>query len=396
MTLTVDNFNTLTGWVASDDTIFDIDSLCEHPEYIANDLNASLIIHSNNASGETLTKALTPIDVTNYEELVLSVYSIKLGDSGWWYNDLDEFNYKIRFNDTMAYYMLPTFSSLQSVTFDISEETEIDRIEIICNHTDEDYLLLSWCVINKDQLPLDIFSSLKAKAESKINDILGYGYYIENLNLTTGDTEITFSVDMPYIEKYSCIYITDGINSESHQLLNGDELNYTMSSMYDGKTILHDYTGASCYISPKVEYGLQREIALPCIFISNLAPRFERSGKIEWEYDSYKADRTLSRRRLPQILKWSINIDCISRYNDILADLSEVVRKVISPETLWVNGKKFNIYFESDPVFQDFEDVTEIYPKMTYVMELEMKEYFVDREALPNTATINTTLNIEE
>ena len=174
MTLTVYNFNTLTGWVASDDTIFDIDSLCEHPEYIANDLDASLIIHSNNASGETLTKALTPIDVTNYEELVLSVYSIKLGDSGWWYNDLDEFNYKIRFNDTMAYYMLPTFSSLQSVTFDISEETEIDRIEIICNHTDEDYLLLSWCVINKDQLPLDIFSSLKAKAESKINDILGY------------------------------------------------------------------------------------------------------------------------------------------------------------------------------------------------------------------------------
>ena len=396
MTLTVDNLNTLTGWVASDNTIFDVDSLCEHSEYIANDLDASLIIHSNNASGETLTKALTPIDVTNYEELVLSVYSIKLGDSGWWYNDLDEFNYKIRFNDTMAYYMLPTFSSLQSVTFDISEETEIDRIEIICNHTDEDYLLLSWCVVNKDQLPLDVFSSLKAKAESKINDILGYGYYIEDLNLTTGDTEITFSVDMPYIEKYACVYITDGVNSESHQLLNGDELNYTMSSMYDGKTILHDYTGAFCYISPKVEYGLQREIALPCIFISNLAPRFERSGKIEWEYDSYKADRTLSRRRLPQILKWSINIDCISRYNDILADLSEVVRKVISPETLWVNGKKFNIYFESDPVFQDFEDVTEIYPKMTYVMELEMKEYFVDREALPNTTTINTTLNIEE
>jgi hypothetical protein len=65
MTLTVDNLDTLTGWIASDDTIFDVDSLCEHQEYIANDLSYSLIIHSNVASGETLTKDLTPIDVTD-------------------------------------------------------------------------------------------------------------------------------------------------------------------------------------------------------------------------------------------------------------------------------------------------------------------------------------------
>jgi hypothetical protein len=296
----------------------------------------------------------------------------------------------------MDYYMLPTFSSLQAVTFDISAETEIDRIQIMCNHSTEDYLVLSWCVINKDQLPLDIYSSLKTKLEAKTSDILDNGYLIEILDLATGDSEITFSTNMPYIEKYACIYITDGVNSECHQLFKGDELNFKMSSLYDGKTILNDYTGASCYILPKVEYGLQREIALPCIFISNLAPRFEKSGKIEWEYDSYKTDRTLSRRRLPQILKWSINIDCISRHNSILADLSEIVRKVISPETLWVNGKKFQIYYEGDPVFQDFTDVTEIYPKITYVMELEMKEYFVDREVLPNTTTYVTTLNIEE
>jgi hypothetical protein len=296
----------------------------------------------------------------------------------------------------MDYYMLPTFSSLQAVTFDISGETAIDRIQIECAHSSTDYLILSWCIVNKDQLPLDIYSSLKTKLESKMSDIIGNGYLIGTLDLTTGDTEITFNENMPYIDKYACIYITGGGNSESHQLFKGDELNFKMSSMYDGKSILNDYTGASCYVLPKVEDGLEREIALPCIFISNLAPRFERSGKIEWEHDSYKIDRTLSRRNFPQILKWSINIDCISRHNNILADLSEIVRKVIASETLWINGKKFNIYFESEPIFQDFSDFTEIYPKITYVMEIEMKEYFVDREVLPNTTTINTTLNIEE
>jgi hypothetical protein len=395
MTLTVDNLDTITGWVASDIVKFHIEFLNEIKDYIANDLSGSILIHSIDGSGETLTKTLTAIDVTDYQELVISIYSVKLGNTGWWYNDLDDFNYKIRFNGTMDYYMIPTFSSLQPVTFDISSETEIDRIQLMCNHDTEDYLVVNWCVINKDQLPLDIYSSLKTKLETEVTRLLSNGYYIEDLDLAAGDTEITFSVDMPYIEKYACVYITDGINSESHQLLKGDELNYTMSSMYDGKSIINDYTGASCYVLPKVEYGLQREIALPCIFISNLAPRFERSGKIEWEYDSYKTDRTLSRRRLPQILKWSINIDCISRHNSILADLSEVVRKTVSPETLWLNGKKFQVYYEGDPVFQDFTDAAEIYPKITYVMELEMKEYFVDREALPNTTTINTSLEVE-
>jgi hypothetical protein len=396
MNLTIENFTSITGWVASDDTVFEVHGINQIKEFIANDLSGSLILHSNNGSGETLTKTFTEVDVTDYDELTLSVYSTRIGNAGWYYNDLSDFKYKIRFNSTMDYYMLPTFSSLQAVTFDISSITSIDRIQIMCNHSSEDYLVLSWCVAVKDQLPLDIFSSLKTALENKRDDILGDGYSIQTISAITGDTELYFDANVPYVEKYACVKIDDGANSEVHQLHHGNELDYKMTSMYDGKSILNDYTDANCYISPRVEYGQEREIAIPCIFISNLAPRVDRSAKIEYDYDSYVDDRTVSERVKPQILKFDINIDCISRHNEILADLSEIIRKFIANEVLWVNGKKFDLYFNADPVFQDFDDVTEIYPKITYVMEIEVKEYFVDRAALPNTTTVTTTLNIEE
>jgi len=397
MNLTVENFTSSSGWVASDDSVFEVSRVNQISEFIANNLSGSLILHSNNGSGETLTKAFTAIDVTNYEELTLSVASNRLGNAGWEYNDITDFNYKIRFNSTMDYYMMPTFKSLQAVTFDISDLTSIDRIQIMCNHTSEDYLVLSWCVVSKDQLPYDIFSSLKTALESKRDSILGNGYSVQTISASTGDDELYFNANDPYIEKYACIKIDDGVNNEIHQLWHGNEIDYKMTSMYDGKTILNDYTDANCYIHPAIiADGMQREISIPSIFISNLAPKFDRSAKIEYDYDSYITDRTVSQRVKPQILRWEINLDCISRHNEILADLSEVVRKFIATETLWINGKKFDVYFGTEPVFQDFDDVTEIYPKITYVMTIETKEYFVDRTVLPNTTTVTTTLNIEE
>jgi hypothetical protein len=396
MNLTVDNLTASTGWVASDDTVFEISAINQIKDFIANDLSGSLILHSNDGLGETLTKTFTAIDVTDYEELTLSVASIRLGNAGWHYNDLSDFNYKIKFNSTMDYYMLPTFETLQAVTFDISDLTSIDRLQVYCNHSGEDYLVLSWCVVSKDQLPLDIFSSLKSRIETKRDSILDSGYLVQTISASTGDQELQFDNNVPYIEKYACINIDDGVNSEIHQLWHGNEVDYKMTSMYDGKTILNDYTAANCYVLPTVEYGLKREIAIPCIFISNLAPKTEKSAKIELDYDSYGEDRTLSQRYKPQILKFDINIDCISRHNGILADLSEIVRKVIANEVLWINGKKFDIDFNGEPVFQDFDDVTEIYPKITYVMSIEVKEYFVERTVLSNTTTVNATINIEE
>jgi hypothetical protein len=90
MTLVVDNLDTNTGWTPSDITKFHVEFVNEIKDYIANNLSGSLLLHSINGLNETLTKLFTAIDVTNYQELVLSVYSVRFGDTGWYYNDLDD------------------------------------------------------------------------------------------------------------------------------------------------------------------------------------------------------------------------------------------------------------------------------------------------------------------
>jgi hypothetical protein len=90
----IDNCDSSTGWTSSDITKI---SLTENQvtDFIANELTKSIIIHSSQATNAYIQKTFTAIDVSLYSEIIISVASLRFGDTGLDYNHLSDFQYSI-------------------------------------------------------------------------------------------------------------------------------------------------------------------------------------------------------------------------------------------------------------------------------------------------------------
>jgi hypothetical protein len=402
MKLTIEEFDTDTGWSSSDLSLIDIHGLNEIDEFIANDNSKSLIIHFNvNSKDAYIEKTLSSIDVSEYNELTFNIFSVRNKNKGIYYNDLDDFLLKIDFDGTMKDFMIPVYDSLVPITIDISDIDTLDRIRITSNTNTENYFVFSHMVAVTDELPYDIFRDLKTKLENERDAInLNRKYQVGVITGAASDVKILIedsgSYQRDWLEKYSVIEIDDGVNSEIHQLWENNENEYYLAEMYDGNQLLNDFTNAAVYLYFPVEFGLnQTEILLPGIGIHELAPSpITRGDKTEEKMDSYREDRTVKIRNGLQIYHYSIRIDIEARQKDLIADASYIVRNVLAKEKLWVNGKKFWIKFDTDPIFVDAIDATNQIPKLQYTMLIEIKEERFTRSTLGNTTTINRTYNI--
>lgn len=402
MKLGIEEFDTDTGWSSSDLSLIDIHGLNEIDEFIANDNLKSLIVHFNaNSKNAYIEKTLSSIDVSNYNEITFNIFSVRSRNKGIYYNDLDDFLLKIDFDGTMKDFMIPVYDSLVPITIDISDIDTLERIRITSNTNTESYLVFSHMVAVTDELPYDIFRDLKTKLENERDAInLNRKYQVGVITGAASDLKILIedfgSYQRDWLEKYSVIEIDDGVNSEIHQLWENNENEYYLAEMYDGNQLLNDFTNAAVYLYFPVEFGLnQTEILLPGIGIHELAPSpITRGDKTEEKMDSYREDRTVKIRNGLQIYHYSIRIDIEARQKDLIADASYIVRNVLAKEKLWVNGKKFWIKFDTDPIFVDAIDATNQIPKLQYTMLIEIKEERFIRSTLVNTTTINRTYNI--
>jgi hypothetical protein len=390
MKLAIEEFDTDTGWSSSDLSLIDIHGLNEIDEFIANDNSKSLIVHFNvNSKDAYIEKTLSSIDVSNYNEITFNIFSVRSRNKGIYYNDLDDFLLKI------------DYDSLVPITIDISDIDTLERIRITSNTNIESYLVFSHMVAVTDELPYDIFRDLKTKLENERDAInLNRKYQVGTITGAASDLKILIedfgSYQRDWLEKYSVIEIDDGVNSEIHQLWENNENEYYLAEMYDGNQLLNNFTNAAVYLYFPVEFGLnQTEILLPGIGIHELAPLpITRGEKTEEKMDSYREDRTVKIRNGLQIYHYSIRIDIEARQKDLIADASYIVRNVLAKEKLWVNGKKFWIKFDTDPIFIDAIDATNQIPKLQYTMLIEIKEERFTRSTLVNTTTINRTYNI--
>jgi hypothetical protein len=403
MKLVIDELTDNTGWVSSDTTKISIESENEVSNFIANDNNKSLLFHYKvNSLNAYVEKTFTAIDISEYDELVINVYSVRQKNKGIAFNSLSEFEYKIDFNGTMTDYMIPVYSSLTAITFDISSINSLDRIRITSNTNTEDYLIISHCVVVKDELPFDIFREMKRNIEIERNALnLNRKYQVGIVNGTTGDDSVQIegigSYLRDWIEKYSVIEIDDNTNSEIHQLMENDEVSYELGQMYDGTTLNNDYVNAPVYIYFPIEFGLnQREIILPGIGIYNIVPRpVFRGGKEGVILDSYDENSNVRERKELQIYEYEILMSLEARIDDLLADMQDIVKRSLSKEKLWINGRKNRINFLNDPIYIEAIDSWNQIPKIQYSMSIEIKEDRYTRETLPNTTVINTTYTIQ-
>lgn len=397
MKLSFDNFDSMTGWTKTGTAL--IYGLNDHPELIAGNLLHSLILYFA-TDGDTCKKTFSsPIDVSAYKEIVFSVYSTNNGN--YTYNNISDFVYKISFGSGKDYY-LPVYSSMFEVVLDISSLTTIEYIEIEALTTGADYLVLSYGLLVKDQFPLDVFTGLQEQIQYEISqDADAQSILVGTINAGTGDSSITFGgTHTPdYLERYSKIKITDGVNTEYHHIKQREKGVYFFNSFYDGMNILHDYTNASVYLELPVISGMrQREIHLPGIALWTLESEkiFQNTG-LDSVSDTWNYSTGLSgERQEGQYLNFPVLIDCESRHDEILALMSGIVRRTLGKRKLYVNGRMITFDFTERSREIEQTNIVEIVPKVQYIAYIQIKEDIYNRDYLYLTKTINTDLTITQ
>ena len=135
---------------------------------------------------------------------------------------------------------------------------------------------------------------------------------------------------------------------------------------------------------------------LPGITITGFSPtEIFRAGKTEQLEDTFDAvNETIQSRVRPTDFEYLVTIDCESRYDELLAYMSKIVRAMIANELIWVNGKKIDVMPEGSPAFIEPTEGYNQIPKIQYLMRLEIKEEIASRVTFVKTVTNNRNYTV--
>jgi hypothetical protein len=387
MNLTIDNLSATTGWSAAGGTT-SIYGLNDHPEYIAGQNSNSIIFKFAGLS--SYVEKTYGTDVSNYNEITLHLWSREEYSTD--FKKIADFAYSIDLGTGKLYY-LPTIPGFNSVTLDISSVSTIDRIRITALTGTTDYLVCSYVVASTDELPLDLFTGIKEGLETRRD--ASSTYLLGTIDATTGDTSINLN-NFNFVDDYCVIKIDDGVNNEIHQLKRHNEGSFTFTDLYDGKTILNDYSSGSTYLYFPVEYGRDTtEIIIPGITIWGMEPSHDpNSFEVETIVDNWTATGA-SERREGHYLNFPITLNIESRHDELLAHLGTIVRTFLGRKKLYINGRTMRIEFNTTPVEIRPTEHIDIIPQLTYQGTVEIREDLWARQSLVITTTQNTEVSIQ-
>jgi hypothetical protein len=239
-------------------------------------------------------------------------------------------------------------------------------------------------------MPLDIYVATKTMLESELNVKYGNGIYIGKVSTIAGDLQITTIANHIYLERYAVLKIRDGINQEIHQIGNYNETIIKFTDLYDGDSIINNFTNADLYLIVPVEYGRDsKEIVLPSITIKGITPEpVYRGSALEDIFDTYRIDTTTKIRREGRIQKYEILVDCESHHMELINFMSKIVRDWIAKQIFWCNGLKLEINNEETPTEIEPTTADEFIPKIQYLFSIEIKE-----EIFPRTTQNQITVD---
>lgn len=391
MKLVIDNITDATGWTFS--TNASIQQINTENLYIAGNNDSSVLFNINGAN-EYIQKTYGT-DVTNYDTITLWVKSLKKSNQA--YKTASNFSYKLDLGTDKEYYM-QAYNDFYYITIDISDINTIDRLKITSLSTGQDYLILSYFVASKDVFPLDIFSGLKEQLEYERDNTID----LKLVNTGTGTTDdafITVPEPVCYLDRYNVIKIDDGVNSEIHHITRKENNVLYFSNLYDGGTLLNDYTAANVYLYYPIEFGTaQKEIVFPSITFWGFAPERELiTNELDHIIDTYKTDDTFGERKVGQFLNWDLLFDCVSGEEfEVLGELSQLVRKTIGKKKFWINGRKAFVDFTAKAVELYPTEAFDIIPKVQYPALVQIREDLYTRDYLAKTTSTDFTVTITE
>ena len=393
MKMTIDEFSVTTGWVTGAGSTMSAHMLNQHSDFIAGNNTSSLVLKvPAGNTGKYIQKAITK-DLTGYDDIVFHIWSRtqKTND----YPKSTSYKYKIEFGTATIYYV-PTRMDFCEVVLHVTGTTTIDKIKITALHNEEDYIIISHMIACADEVPLDILQGIKDKLEYDLIALHGNGILLGTVTMLAGDKYITFTGN--WVERYACLVITNGVNTEKHIIKEIDGSTVWFGQPYDGDVVKYSMTGASVYLFVPVEFGrMQMEIILPSITVWGITPeRVWRGAGLDSYRDTWKTTNTTNETREGAIFKYDMMIDCEARHNELIALLSNVVRKFIACQTIWINGRRFTINFEGIPTEVEPTQAFEVIPKIQYVLSVEIKEDIWSRVVKPIIITTHDTYTITD
>jgi hypothetical protein len=392
MKVLIDSLSSSTGWsIDAPSTIEEIG----FKEYVAGLNSQSLLItYDSTDSVRVATKTLpAPVDVTNYKSLIFSIWSQTKGTNHEYIKPSD-FVYKITL-DGVNEFLVPIYNTFSDIVIGIEDINTISEITITPLHADTDSIAISEMVAEKEELPFDILFAVKEHIEYYSNIEHGDGMLIGQITGSIGDTSISLT-DPPYLSRYGVIKISDGNNSEIHQIDDNDSLIYQFNKNYSGGALLNNYAGANVYLMYPVYINPgQYEISLPGFAVWGIdGTPILRGGKLDIQRDTFTT--VGSKERIEgQLYQYDILIDCEARQQRLIDILGRVVRRFIAKESLWINGRRHDVSFTGKPEEIRPAQGIDYLPKIQYSLTVEVKENINDRSAVPLTSSITVESNIQ-
>lgn len=393
----VDDLTSMTDWSASGGAVlFGVNQV---PDFIAGINDSSLIFKFPSGSlNGYVAKTGLDFNFTSFDEIVFHLWSRNKKRKGSTYQLSSDFVYEMQFYKSgvkIKGFFIPTFEQFTDITFSTDGMGVIDEIRIVCLHNDEDYIIVSNMVAVHDDIPRDIFQSVKDQLESDLSDNIyskfdGWttrGILIGSIKADSGDRSIIFSDSIPFIERYSVILIDNGTDSEKHQIDSNDELEFFFNDKFDGKEMVNTFSSANVYLLITVEYGrAEDDIELPGISIWGMNPEEVYDvNKLDHVRDTFKDDDTVQERKADAKFRYVVLIDCEARHNEMIGIMSLLVRSFIARQYLWVNGKRIEIFSDGTSTYLEPVEGYNNIPKIQFVVKVDIKEQINNRNTLVKT-----------
>ena len=373
MKTTIDTLEVTTGWACAGGTI--AVSLNQHPEYIADNLAASLLIQVPAGNINKVLKKTVSVTLTDCTEIVFNVWSRGKGSVNQ-PGMLPPMPYKIKFGTNEFY--IPLSKGFNDVSIGLNGWTAVTEISITPLFDDDDYLIISGMYGIRDEYPADVFAGVKAGIERAVSTLSPKGLLVGTCSCVAGETSIALSA-YTYIDRFATILIDDGANSETHQIEKFDEgatKRLWFTSLKDGKAIKYNHTTAPVYLALPVEYGtMQKEAIIPGIAIWGMESTPDQNEVDSNEiWDTYNVNGSTALRRTVYRQKYQVLIDCEARHGKVLAVLSRLVKWFISQQVVWINGRKHDIGYGNAAVYIEPPESVEMVPKLQYTIEIQTAE----------------------
>lgn len=397
MRLIIDNTDTTTGWTEINGGT--ITGLNTYADYISGNNSASLLF-TLSSIGDAIEKTYSSIDVTDYEELRFSIFTKGYTQAN--FENTSSYVLELIINGTEIF-LIPLWGTFTAVNFDIVDLTEITslRFELIGSRSLE--ILISEIQVVLDEFPIDILESIVDQLGTYATS-LQTKFPVGTVSVGAGNDSIVIEdngnpINLSYLDRYMVIKFGDEIHGIEHKApIAGGAVRIKFTQYFDGSIVLNSYVDETVYIYTDVTFGRQDDhvISLPAITAWGFVPEnYKISTDTEILTDSLKGDNTFRVRQVGEYFRYLILLDCESRSTEILGAISDVAKKFILRETLWVNGLKCLMLIEGIPTEVVPDVHYDIIPKIQYSLTIRVREEIWERTIVPKVSSTTLTVEIQ-